>query len=94
MDNKVKSISLIDELILGPVVEELRKMGDFKVLVTPDHPTPLSLKTHTNDPVPFLIYDSTKAGAGTSLGFSEKTAAASGLVIEPGYTMMKKFIEE
>lgn len=94
MDNKVKSISLIDELILGPVVEELRKMGDFKVLVTPDHPTPLSLKTHTNDPVPFLIYDSTKAGAGTSLGFSEKTAAASGLVIEPGYTMMKRFIEE
>lgn len=94
MENKVRSIELIDELVLGPVVEELRKMGDFKVLVTPDHPTPLALKTHTNDAVPFLIYDSRKDYAGTAEGFSENTAKASGLYIEKGFTMMKKFIEE
>lgn len=94
MDNKVRSIELIDELVLGPVVEELRKMGDFKVLVTPDHPTPLALKTHTNDAVPFLIYDSRKEYQGTAEGFSENTAKASGLYIEKGFTMMKKFIEE
>lgn len=94
MDNKVRSIELIDELVLGPVVEELRRMGDFKVLVTPDHPTPLALKTHTNDAVPFLIYDSRKEYQGTAEGFSENTAKASGLYIEKGFTMMKKFIEE
>lgn len=94
MDNKVKSIALIDRLILGPVVEELRKTGDFKVLVTPDHPTPLSLKTHTNDAVPFLIYDSTKAKEGVKNGFCEKTAKETGVYIEKGFTMMKKFIGE
>ncbi len=94
MENKVRSIEIIDELVLGPVVEELRKMGDFKVLVTPDHPTPLALKTHTNDAVPFLIYDSRKDYAGVKEGFSENSAKEAGLYIEKGFTMMKKFIEE
>lgn len=94
MENKVKSIELIDKLILGPVVEELRKMGDFKVLVTPDHPTPLSLKTHTNDPVPFLMYSSNKAENGVTGGFCERTAGETGIYIEKGFTMMKKFTED
>ncbi len=94
MDNKVKSIATIDKLVLGPVVEELRKMGDFKVLVTPDHPTPLALKTHTNDAVPFLIYDSRTEKNGVKGGFSEKAAESTGLYIEKGFTMMKKFVEE
>lgn len=94
MENKVKSIELIDRLILGPVVEELRKMGDFKVLVTPDHPTPLSLKTHTNDPVPFLMYSSNKAENGVKDGFCERTAGETGTYIEKGFTMMKKFTED
>lgn len=94
MENKVKSIELIDRLILGPVVEELRKMGDFKVLVTPDHPTPLSLKTHTNDPVPFLMYSSNKAENGVKDGFCERTAGETGIYIEKGFTMMKKFTED
>ncbi len=94
MDNKVKSIATIDKLVLGPVVEELRKMGDFKVLVTPDHPTPLALKTHTNDAVPFLIYDSRVEKNGVKCGFSEKAAESTGLYIEKGFTMMKKFVEE
>lgn len=94
MDNKVNSIALIDKLVLGPVVEALRTMGDFKVLVTPDHPTPLSLKTHTNDAVPFLIYDSRKSADGVKNGFSEKTAKETGLYIEQGFTMMKKFISK
>lgn len=94
MENKVRSISLIDELILGPVVDELRKMGDFKVLVTPDHPTPLALKTHTNDAVPFLIYDSTNAKEGVKNGFCERTAEETGVYIEKGFTMMRRFIGE
>jgi len=94
MNNKVKAISLIDKLILGPVTEELKNIDDFKVLVTPDHPTPLSLKTHTNDAVPYLIFNSTKQHSGVKEGFSEKSAKETGVYIEQGFTMMKRFIED
>lgn len=90
IDNKVKAISIIDKVILGPVTEYLRSQGDFKVLVTPDHATPLSLMTHTNDPIPFFIYDSTKECAGVE-GFCERTAKETGLFIQPGYTIMGNF---
>ncbi|MBR6617640.1 MAG: cofactor-independent phosphoglycerate mutase [Oscillospiraceae bacterium] len=90
IENKVKAISIIDKTILGPVTEYLRSQGDFKVLVTPDHATPLSLMTHTNDPIPFFIYDSTKACAGVD-GFCERTAKETGLFIQPGYTIMADF---
>lgn len=93
MENKVKSISLIDKLILTPVVAELEKMGDFKVLVTPDHATPLSLRTHTNDPIPFFIYDSRKKENGVK-GFCEKTAKETGFYIKNGFTIMSEFAAE
>ncbi len=90
IENKVKSISIIDKTILGPVTEALSKMGDFKVMVTPDHATPLSLKTHTNDPIPFFIYDSTKPQKGVDT-FNEKTAKEAGLYIDEGFRIMKDF---
>lgn len=92
IDNKVKAISIIDKTILGPVTDYLRTQGDFKVLVTPDHATPLSLMTHTNDPIPFFMYDSTKEAEGVD-GFCEKTAAETGLFIQPGYTIMERFVK-
>lgn len=94
IENKPKSIGLIDEHILGPVTDYLEKTGErFKVLVTPDHATPLSLKTHTNDPVPFFIYDSEKSNNGVDC-FNENTARSTGLFIEKGYELMNKFINE
>lgn len=90
-ENKKKSIELIDRLILGPVVEALKEMDDFKVLVTPDHATPLSLKTHTNDPIPFIMYNSTKKQDGPS-EFNEDTAKKSGYFIETGFTIMDRFV--
>lgn len=86
-DNKVLAISTIDKVILGPVTEYLKSIGDFKVLVTPDHATPLSLMTHTNDPIPFFIYDSTNEVEGVD-GFCERTAATTGLFVQPGYIIM------
>ena len=59
VENKVKSIEMIDELILAPILKAFEG-EDLRVLICPDHPTPLELKTHTNKPVPFLIYDSRK----------------------------------
>ena len=59
IENKIKSIELIDELVVGPMMEYL-KNEPHSILVMPDHPTPLTLKTHVADPVPYLIYNSTK----------------------------------
>ena len=94
LNNKIKSIELIDKLVIGPVVEYLKSINeDFKVLVTPDHATPLAVRTHTNDPIPFMIYDSRKKYSGV-LNLSEREAKTTNIFIEPGYILMDKFIKE
>ena len=88
IENKVKAIEMIDEHILGPVVEFLKGYDDFAVLVCPDHPTPLSIRTHTSTPVPYLIYDSkNEINSGVKV-FCEKEARETGNYIEKGFTMM------
>lgn len=92
IENKVKAIEMIDEHILGPVVEFLKGYDDFAVLVCPDHPTPLSIRTHTSTPVPYLIYDSkNEINSGVKV-FCEKEARETGNYIEKGYTMMNYFL--
>lgn len=92
IENKVKAIEMIDEHILGPVVEFLRAYDDFAVLVCPDHPTPLSIRTHTSTPVPYLIYDSkNEINSGVKV-FCEKEARETGNYIEKGFTMMNYFL--
>ncbi len=92
INNKVKSIELIDSLVLGPVLKGLEKYGDYKVMILPDHATPLALKTHTNDPVPFLIYSKSRPESGTE-SFSEKDAASTGIFVEKGYEIMDLFLK-
>ncbi len=88
--NKVKSIELIDEKILGVILKEFEN-EDIKILICPDHPTPLELKTHTNAPVPFMIYDSTKAVEGADK-FSEETATAKNDYVAVGHELMAQFL--
>ena len=93
IDNKVLSIELIDKKILSPVYEYLKSTGeDFKILVLPDHPTPLCIRTHSPDSVPFFLYDSRREIAGVE-GFSEATAAETGLYIPEGHTLLDIMIE-
>lgn len=92
IENKVKAIEMIDEHILGPVVEFLKGYDDFAVLVCPDHPTPLSIRTHTSTHVPYLIYDSkNEINSGVKV-FCEKEARETGNYIEKGFTMMNYFL--
>ena len=92
-ENKVLSIERIDEKILTPVYNYLAECGeDFKIMILPDHPTPLSLRTHTIDPVPFLIFDSRKEESGVDC-FSEESAREKGLYIENGYTLMDLLVK-
>lgn len=90
IENKVKSIELIDELILGPILKAFEG-EDIKILICPDHPTPLALKTHTNAPVPYLIYDSRKEKEGVEV-FSEENAEKTGNYISVGHTLMERFL--
>lgn len=90
IENKVKSIELIDELILGPILKAFEG-EEIRVLICPDHPTPLALKTHTNAPVPYLIYDSGKTEKGVEC-FCEECAERTGNFIGVGHTLMEKFL--
>ncbi len=94
IENKVKSIELIDEKVVGYIVAELKAKGiDFRMLILPDHPTPLALRTHTRDAVPYMIYDSTEEVAAASDCFTEKNAEKSGILIEEGYTLIDRLIK-
>lgn len=90
IENKVKSIELIDELILGPILKAFEG-EEIRVLICPDHPTPLALKTHTNAPVPYLIYDSGKTEKGVEC-FCEESAERTGNFIGVGHTLMENFL--
>ncbi len=92
IENKVRSIELIDRRVLGPLLEGLHKFGDFRLLIAPDHPTPVSIGSHTSDPVPFLLYDSRREYEGVDC-FSEQTAA-SGEMLHEGYRLMQKLLEK
>ncbi|NTW05340.1 MAG: cofactor-independent phosphoglycerate mutase [Peptococcaceae bacterium] len=92
-DEKVKAIENIDQLIVGPILEQMKQFGDFKIMVLPDHPTPLSLMTHTSEPVPFVIYDSRNVLDNKDATYCEDNGA-KGIFIQDGYKLMEKFIKE
>ncbi len=89
LENKVLSIELIDQKILRPVYDYLSSTGeDFRIMILPDHPTPIRLRTHTILPVPFMIYDSAVERDGVEC-FCEDSATAKENHIENGYTLME-----
>lgn len=88
LENKVKSVELIDAKILKPVYEYLCSTGEaFKIMILPDHPTPIRIRTHSIDPVPFMIYSSSAKQSGVE-NFCEESAAAKNYYIPHGYTLM------
>lgn len=92
--NKVKAIEYIDSRALSPLLDYLENCGDnYRILVMPDHPTPLDIKTHSADPVPYLIYDSRKELNGRNR-FTEESAASTGIFVEHGPDIMKKLLEK
>lgn len=93
---KVRSLELIDEKVIGPLMKGLDEAGeDYRVMVVPDHKTPLALKTHTTEPVPYLIYDSRKdlAVVGGPLGYNEEEAK-KGKYFGDGPSLHQMFIEK
>ena len=91
---KIESIEYLDERVIGRVVSKLEEAGmDFRLLVMPDHPTPICKRTHTADPIPYMLYDSTEPGT-QGLLYNEETGKNSGIYIENGYTLIDRLFEK
>lgn len=94
VENKVKAIEFLDDQVIRVVAEELKKRGeDFRMLIGPDHPTPISIRTHSKEPIPFMIYDSTKEMKGQK-EYSEEAAKSTGLVLEHGHDLMGRLLQK
>lgn len=93
IENKIKSIEIIDEQIVGTLLNGLEKYEDYRILVLPDHPTPLTLRTHTSEPVPFVIFQKGKPKTSGVEGYDEFQAKNTGIFIEEGYTLMDHFLK-
>jgi 2,3-bisphosphoglycerate-independent phosphoglycerate mutase len=93
LEKKLKAIEYLDTRVIGPVADKMRAAGeDFRLLVMPDHPTPISKRTHTSDSVPYMLYDST-AEQHNTWNYNEEEAAKSGNNIPEGYKLMDKFLQ-
>ncbi|MBQ4259327.1 MAG: cofactor-independent phosphoglycerate mutase [Lachnospiraceae bacterium] len=93
LERKVQAIEYLDEKVIGPAVEKLVAAGeDFRLLVLPDHPTPIRIRTHSSEEVPYLLYDSTRHRSET-WDYNEACAKQSGNYVAQGHTLIDKFLE-
>lgn len=92
IENKVKAIELIDEKILASLLNALEDYDDYKIMILSDHPTPLALKTHTNDPVPYMIYHKNGEQEGVDC-FCEDAAEQTGKFEPVGHELMGRFLK-
>ena len=92
-ENKVKSIEMIDSRVLPILLEELEEYDDYKLMILPDHPTPIVTATHASDPVPFMIYHKKAETEGVET-VNEETAKQTGIFVSSGVELMKKFLED
>jgi len=94
MAEKVQSIEYLDSRIVKPLVEALEASGeDFRLYIVPDHATPVAIRTHNTDPVPYILYDSRRQ-ARRLAHYNEKEAAATGIFEPNGHRMMEKLLKE
>ncbi len=92
LEHKLKAIEDFDAQVVGPVLEGVRQFGDYRILCTPDHPTPLARMTHTSDPVPFIIYRGEESENPGVAGYDEDSAGESGVVVEDGFRLMEMML--
>lgn len=92
--NKIKAIENLDHKVIKPVVEGMEASGEeYRLLILPDHPTPIHLRTHTGDPVPYLLYDS-RINKKNNCLFNEIDAICSGNVILKGYNIIDRLFDK
>jgi len=92
MGAKIRAIEDIDQMVLGTVLKGIKKFKEYKILVLPDHPTPVARMGHTSDSVPYAIYNSKKKWKGPS-GYNEKAAHSTKRVVSEGHELMPYFLK-
>ena len=92
---KIRAIEDFDQKVVGPALAGMERFGEYRVLVLSDHPTPIDLRTHTNEPVPFAILDSANRSVKNgSLVYTEDSAASSGIFVEQGWKLMGTLVRK
>ena len=92
-DGKIKSIEYLDKRVLSYLLNRFNDAGiDYSIMILPDHPTPIAIKTHSREPVPFLIYKSTDEKNNPDAVYTENCAADAGLFVEEGHKLLDMFI--
>jgi 2,3-bisphosphoglycerate-independent phosphoglycerate mutase len=93
--NKIKAIEDFDEFIVGNVMYGMKQFDEYRILALPDHPTPLEIRTHSAEPVPFVLYDSRSERKGGPVNYDERIADRSdALVFKEGYKLMDYFLKK
>lgn len=93
MAHKIKAIEDFDSQVVGVVLEGIKKYKDYAILCTPDHPTPVQLKTHTADAVPFIIYSGGTGAGNGAVAYDEEQAESTGLKVE-GHCLMEMMLRK
>ena len=94
LEEKIQSIEYLDTRIIAPIKAAMEEAGqDFRMLVLPDHPNPIRYRTHTGDPVPYVLYDSTMQRK-TVRRYNEKEAAATGIFEPIGHNLLNRLIRK
>lgn len=95
LENKIRSIELIDELMIGPMMKKMEEMDEeYAIMVLPDHPTPLDINTHTGEPVPFAIYSNAKSFSNNAKAYDEKSAEETGYFVQEGHKLIDILLEK
>ena len=93
LDKKISAIEAFDAMVVGNVLDGMKGVSEFRIMVTTDHYTPLSVRTHTTEPVPFAIYGTgIPAPQDGSGGFSEENAGARDLFVADGYKLIQRLM--
>ena len=93
VEKKIQALEDFDEKVVGTVLKGMAHRQDYRILLMPDHPTAIVLKTHVSDPVPFVLYSPAEARDNGAVGYNEKDAAKTGVVAEKAYRLMESLIE-
>ena len=92
VERKIQAIEYLDSRIVEPIVQGLKEANeDFRMLVLPDHPTPICIRTHSSEPVPYILYDSTNE-QNHDWNYNEKEAQNSGIYVEEGYKLIDQLL--
>ncbi|HEY6874637.1 MAG TPA: cofactor-independent phosphoglycerate mutase [Geobacteraceae bacterium] len=90
---KIEAIESFDRLVVGPVLEGIKRFGAYRILCMPDHPTPVKLMTHTAAPVPFIVYGGETEENRAVAGYDEESAKATGLQVEEAFRLMEMLMK-